>query len=43
LRNFKIPKEKQETAADLTVEEAKAIIEEVKANPPRKIPRKKKA
>jgi DNA topoisomerase I len=43
LRNFKIPKEKQDTAADLTIEEANAIIEEVKANPPKKVPRKKKA
>lgn len=45
LRNYKLPKEKQETAADLTVEEAKAIIEELKANPPKKKapPRKKKA
>jgi len=36
LRNFKIPKEKIETAANLTIEEVKAIIEEVKANPPKK-------
>ena len=45
LRNFKIPKEKIDTAADLTVEEAKAIIEEIKANPPKKKApaRKKKA
>jgi DNA topoisomerase I len=43
LRNYKIPKEKQETAADLTLEEAQAIIEEVKANPPKKIPKRKKA
>ncbi|MGX5817481.1 type I DNA topoisomerase [Chitinophaga lutea] len=45
LRNYKIPKEKIDTAADLTVEEAKAIIEEAKANPPKKKapPRKKKA
>ena len=28
LRNYKIPKEKQETVADLTLEEVKAIIEE---------------
>lgn len=42
LRNFKIPKEKQETAKDLTVEEAKAIIEEIKANPPKKAARGKK-
>ena len=43
LRNYKIPKEKTETAAALTIEEAKAIIEEAKANPPKKVPRKKKA
>ncbi len=36
LRNYKLPKDKQETAADITVEEAKAIIEELKANPPKK-------
>ena len=42
LRNFKLPKEKQETAADLTLDEVKAIIEEVKANPPKRVPRKKK-
>jgi DNA topoisomerase-1 len=43
LRNYKLPKEKQETAADLTIEEVKAIIEEVKANPPKRVPRKKKS
>src|SRR4029077_9610981 len=42
LRNFKLPKEKQDTAADLTVEEVKAIIEDVKANPPKRVPRRKK-
>ncbi|MDP4216949.1 MAG: type I DNA topoisomerase [Bacteroidota bacterium] len=42
LRNFKLPKEKQETAADLSLEEVKAIIEEVKANPPKRVPRRKK-
>src|SRR5580658_7823899 len=42
LRNFKLPKEKQDTAADLTIEEVKAIIEDVKANPPKRVPRKKK-
>ncbi|MCK7556932.1 hypothetical protein MKQ70_18700 [Chitinophaga sedimenti] len=36
LRNFKIPKERIDAAADITVEEAKAIIEDVKANPPKK-------
>ena len=43
LRNYKLPKEKQENAADLTLEEVKAIIEEVKANPPKRVPRKKKS
>jgi DNA topoisomerase I len=42
LRNYKLPKEKQETAADLTLAEVKAIIEDVKANPPKRVPRKKK-
>lgn len=42
LRNYKIPKEKQETAAALTIEEVKAIIEDVKANPPKKTARAKK-
>ncbi|MBW7912856.1 MAG: type I DNA topoisomerase [Taibaiella sp.] len=42
LRNYKLPKEKQETAADLTIEEVKAIIEDVKANPPKKAARGKK-
>jgi DNA topoisomerase-1 len=42
LRNFKLPKEKQETAADLTLEEVKAIIEDVKANPPKRVPRRKR-
>ncbi|MBV7531191.1 type I DNA topoisomerase [Chitinophaga sp. sic0106] len=45
LKNYKIPKERIDQAADITVEEAKAIIEDVKANPPKKKapPRKKKA
>jgi DNA topoisomerase-1 len=42
LRNYKIPKDKLETAAALTIEEVKAIIEEIKANPPKKVARKKK-
>jgi len=42
LRNYKLPKEKQDNAADLSLEEVKAIIEEVKANPPKRVPRKKK-
>ena len=36
LRNFKIPKEKAENPVALTIEEVKAIIEEGKANPPKK-------
>ncbi|WP_276132150.1 type I DNA topoisomerase [Polluticoccus soli] len=42
LRNFKIPKDKIEKPADLTIEEVKAIIEEAKANPPKKTARGKK-
>ncbi len=41
LRNYKIPKEKMETAAALTIEEVKAIIEDVKANPPKKTAKRK--
>jgi DNA topoisomerase-1 len=43
LRNYKIPKEKQETASALTIEDVKTIIEEAKANPPKKVPRRKKS
>jgi DNA topoisomerase-1 len=43
LKNYKIPKEKSETPGALTIEEVKAIIEEAKANPPKKVARKKKA
>jgi len=42
LRNFKIPKDQQEKAADLSLEEVKKLIEEGKANPPKKSFRKKK-
>ncbi len=42
LRNYKIPKEKLETPDTLTIEEVKAIIEEAKANPPKKTARGKK-
>lgn len=35
-KNYKLPKEKHETAKDITLEEAQAIIEELKANPPKK-------
>ena len=41
LRNFKIPKEKAEKPEALTIEEVKAIIEEGKANPPKKSARGK--
>jgi DNA topoisomerase I len=43
LRNYKLNKEQQEKVADLTIEEVKAIIEELKANPPKKTFRKKKS
>lgn len=43
LRNYKIPKEQQDQAADLTLEQAQAIIEEVKANPPKKVKGKAKS
>ena len=42
LRNYKIPKEKAEKPELLTIEEIKAIIEEAKANPPKKAPKRKK-
>ncbi len=44
LKNFPIPKERHEKAADLLIDEVQKIIEEVIANPPKKrIPKKKKA
>ena len=43
LRNYKLSKEQQEKAADITIEEALKTIEELKANPPKKTARKKKA
>ena len=43
LRNFKLTKDQQEKVETLTIEEVKAIIEELKKNPPRKTARKKKA
>lgn len=36
LRNFKLNKEQQDRAAELTIEEVKQIMEELKANPPKK-------
>jgi DNA topoisomerase-1 len=43
LRNYKIPKAKQENVEGLELDEIKAIIEDVKANPPKTVPRKKKS
>jgi DNA topoisomerase-1 len=43
LRNYKLSKEQQERSTELTVDEAKAIIAELKANPPKKVARKKKS
>jgi DNA topoisomerase-1 len=43
LRNYKLNKEQQEKVEALTIEEVNAIIAELKANPPRKMARKKKA
>lgn len=42
LRNYKLPKEHMENPAALTIEQVKAIIEEGKANPPKKSARGKK-
>jgi len=42
LRNYKIPKEKTEDPGALTLDDVKAIIEEAKANPPKKAPRGRK-
>ncbi len=42
LKNYKLSKEQQERAADLSIEEVKKTIEELKANPPKKTARKKK-
>ena len=42
LRNFPIPKEKQDMVEQLTIEEVKQMIEDAMANPPKKrIPKKK--
>ncbi|HVY74496.1 MAG TPA: type I DNA topoisomerase [Puia sp.] len=43
LRNYKIPKEKQDQVETLELSEVKAMIEEAKANPPKRVPRKKKS
>ena len=42
LRNYKLAKEQQQRAAELTIEEVKQIIEEIKANPPKKSARRKR-
>lgn len=42
LRNYKLSKEQQDRAAELTIEEVKRIIEEIKANPPKKKGARKK-
>jgi DNA topoisomerase I len=42
LRNFPIPKEAQEKAADLTLEEVQAFIQHAKDNPPKRRPAAKK-
>ena len=42
LRNYKLSKEQQERAADLTIEEVNQIIEHLKANPPKKSGGRKK-
>jgi len=43
LRNYKIPKEKQDKVETLELPEIKAIIEDVKANPTKRVPKKKKS
>ncbi|GAC1420012.1 MAG: type I DNA topoisomerase [Flavisolibacter sp.] len=43
LKNYKLSKQQQEKAAELTIEEAQKIIEEGKANPPKKSFKRKKA
>ena len=42
LRNFKIPKDKQENVAELTIDEIQKMIEHGKANPPKKGFKRKK-
>jgi DNA topoisomerase I len=43
LKNFPIPKEQQENAADLSIDEVKHMIEYAIANPPKKTSKKRKA
>jgi len=42
LKNYKLTKEQQERAADLSIEEVQKTIEHLKANPPKKTARRKK-
>ncbi len=42
LRNYKLNKEQQEKAADLSIDEVKGIIEYLKANPPKKTSTKRR-
>ncbi len=42
LRNYKLSKEQQDRVADLSIEEVKQIMEEIKANPPKKKGARKK-
>ncbi|HYJ37102.1 MAG TPA: type I DNA topoisomerase [Chitinophagaceae bacterium] len=42
LKNYKLSKEQQERAAELSLEEVTKTIEELKANPPKKTARRKK-
>ena len=41
LKNYKIPKEQAENPVALTIADVKAIIEEAKANPPKKVVKRK--
>jgi DNA topoisomerase-1 len=43
LRNYKLNKEQQERVADLTIDEVKQVMEDIKANPPKKKGARKKA
>jgi DNA topoisomerase I len=43
LRNYKLTKEQQDRVEELAIDEVKAIIEHLKANPPKKSARKKKS
>jgi DNA topoisomerase-1 len=43
LKNYKLNKEQQEKAADLSIDEVQKIIEHLKANPPKRTGGRKKA